>query len=359
MAQNSITIDNFELSETSSVFIVAELSANHAGDKQVAIDTIHAAKLAGADGIKLQTYTPDTLTIDCDKDDFKISQGTLWDGRTLYDLYAEAYTPWEWHEDLFNEARKAGLVCFSSPFDHSAVDFLEELNAPAYKIASFEIRDIPLIEYAASKRKPIILSTGIATEEDIELAVETCKSVGNNQIMVLKCTSSYPAPIELANIRTMQDYGQKFGVLYGLSDHTIGNTVPVTATAMGSKMIEKHFILDRKLGGPDADFSLDPTQFKEMVDAVRITEKAMGSVDYSISERINKNRIFARSLYVVEGLKEGDAFTEQNVKSIRPGYGMHPKYLKEILGKKARMSIERGERLIPEMIEDFVEKGYK
>ncbi|MDG1571476.1 pseudaminic acid synthase [Robiginitalea sp. M366] len=326
-------------------FIIAELSANHNGKLEVAIETIRAAKRAGADAIKLQTYTPDTLTINCSKDYFKIDGGTLWDGKTLYELYGEAFTPWEWHKELFKIAAEEGLICFSSPFDKTAVDFLEDLNVPAYKIASFEIQDIPLIKYAASKMKPIIISTGIATLDDIELAINTCREVGNNDISILKCTSSYPAPLELANLNTITDMRSRFGVVIGFSDHTYGWVAPVTATTLGAKIIEKHFILDKSIGGPDADFSLDEQEFGEMVTAVRNTEKLLGKVDYTLSEKVKKNRKFARSLFVVKDVISGDILTEENVRSIRPGYGLHPKYYKEILGRRFTKDVERGEPL--------------
>lgn len=337
-----INIGGFEISDNSKTFIIAELSANHNQNKQIALDTIKAAKAAGADAIKLQTYTPDTLTIDSDKEYFKIGHGTLWDGKTLYSLYKEAYTPWEWHKELFAAARGEGLICFSSPFDKTAVDLLEELNAPAHKIASFEIQDIPLIEYAASKGKPMIISTGIATEDDVQLAVDTCRSAGNEQIILLKCTSSYPAPIELANLKTMVDLKNRFNVMVGLSDHTMGNTVPVVATALGGKVIEKHFILDKSIGGPDAEFSLDSKEFASLVADVRNAELALGNVSYEVPEKVQKNRKFARSLFVVEDIKAGEVITEKNVRSIRPGYGLHPKYYKEIIGKQVTKNIERG-----------------
>ncbi len=337
-----ITIDNFEISDSGKTFIIAELSANHNQDKQIAIDTIIAAKKAGADAIKFQTYTPDTLTIDCDNEYFKIGHGTLWDGKTLYSLYQEAYTPWEWHQELFDVAKANDLVCFSSPFDKTAVDFLENLNVPAYKIASFEIQDIPLIKYAASKGKPIIISTGIATLEDIELAVATCKSVGNNDIILLKCTSSYPAPLDLANLKTMVDLKARFNVSVGLSDHTMGNIAPIVATALGAKVIEKHFILDKSIGGPDAEFSLNPAEFAQMVQEVRMAESALGIITYELSEKVEKNRKFARSLFVVKDIEIGEKLTSNNIQSIRPGYGLHPKYYEEILGKKVTTKIERG-----------------
>lgn len=333
-------------------FIIAELSANHNGDINIAKDTIKAAKKAGADAIKLQTYTPDTITIKSDKKYFQITQGTLWDGKTLYELYGEAYTPWEWHKELFEVAKDEGLICFSSPFDKTAVDFLEELDTPAYKIASFEIQDIPLIEYAASKGKPIIISTGIATEDDIQMAVDTCRKVGNNDIILLKCTSSYPAPLELANLRTMPDMKERFKVQVGFSDHTYGFLAPVVATTLGARVIEKHFILDKSMGGPDADFSLDFEEFKDMVDKVRDTEKLLGKVSYEISEKVQKNRKFARSLFVVESVKAGETVTEKNVRSIRPGYGMHPKHYHEILNKTFTMDIDRGTPLEANMLTD-------
>jgi len=323
------------------VFIIAELSANHNGSLETAIETIKAAKRSGADAIKLQTYTADSMTIDCNQDDFVI-KGTVWEGKSLYKLYEEAYTPWEWHEELFHVAKEEGLVCFSSPFDKKAVDFLEELNSPVYKVASFEITDIPLIEYVASKRKPIIFSTGIATIEDIELALDACNRMGNHDIALLKCTSSYPAPIEEANMVMVKDFSERYNVIAGLSDHTIGHTVPIVATCFGAKIIEKHFILDRAIGGPDASFSLDEKEFTQMVKAVREAESAIGNVDYSLTEKQKKGRDFSRSLYVVEDIKKGDVITDSNVRSIRPGFGMHPKYLKDILGKKVNRDLKKG-----------------
>ena len=336
-----MNISHKTITDTSEVFIIAELSANHNGSLQTAIDTIRAAKRAGADAIKLQTYTADTLTIDCDKDDF-IIKGTIWEGRRLYELYQEALTPWEWHESLFQVAAKEGLVCFSSPFDKTAVDFLETLNTPAYKIASFEITDIHLIEYVASKGKPVIISTGIASIEDIELALDACLRMENYSIALLKCTSSYPAPIEEANIVMIKDLAERYNVITGLSDHTIGSTVPIVATCLGAKIIEKHFILDRSIGGPDASFSMDEKEFTEMVKAVREAEKAIGLIDYNLTEKQKKGRDFSRSLYVVETIKSGELITEQNVRSIRPGYGLPPKYYKEILGKKAKIDLLKG-----------------
>lgn len=343
-------IDKLEISQNSKVFIIAELSANHNGNLETALETIRAAKRAGADCIKLQTYTADTITIDSKKDDFLI-KGTIWEGKNLHDLYQEAYTPWEWHEALFEEAKKQNLICFSSPFDKTAVDFLERLNVPAYKIASFEITDIPLIEYVASKGKPIILSTGIAEIEDIELAIDACKRMGNLDIALLKCTSSYPAPIEEANMVMVKDMAERFGVITGLSDHTMGSTVPIVATCFGAKIIEKHFILDREIGGPDASFSMNEEEFTAMVKAIREAEKAIGVVDYTLTEKQAKGKDFSRSLYVVQDIKAGEIITKENVRSIRPGFGLHPKYYNEVLGKKAIVDIEKGSRFVFQLIE--------
>jgi pseudaminic acid synthase len=344
-------IGSFEINKQSGVFIIAELSANHNGSLEVAIETIKAAKRAGADAIKLQTYTADTLTIDCDKDDFVLRSNSIWDGRTFYNLYQEAYTPWDWHKILFKVANEEGLVCFSSPFDKSAVDFLENLNTPAYKIASFEITDIPLIEYIASKGKPVIISTGIAQLEDIELALDACRRMGNNDIALLKCTSSYPAPINEANMCMVKDLAERFDVISGLSDHTLGTTVPVVATCFGAKIIEKHFILDRSIGGPDASFSMNEEEFTAMVKAVREAESAIGNIDYTLTEKQLKGKDFSRSLYVVEDINPGDLISEKNVKSIRPGFGLHPKFLSNILGKYAKVKAEKGTRFSLDIIE--------
>jgi pseudaminic acid synthase len=332
-------------------FIIAELSANHNGSLDTAIETIRAAKRTGADCIKLQTFTADTITLESKKSDFKINQGTLWDGQYLHDLYKVGYTPWEWHEELMKVAKEEGLICFSSPFDKTAVDFLETLNVPAYKIASFEITDIPLIEYVASKGKPIIISTGIAEQADIELALDACKRMGNNQIALLKCTSSYPAPIEEANMCMVKDLAERYNVISGLSDHTMGATVPVVATCFGAKIIEKHFILDRSIGGSDAAFSMNEGEFTAMVKAVREAESAIGIVDYSLTDKQAKGKDFSRSLYVVEDIKAGEVITEKNVKSIRPGFGLHPKHYNDILGKIAKDNLEKGTRFSFDLIE--------
>ena len=338
-------IKNFNITPSGSVFIIAELSANHNGNLSIAIETIKAAKRAGADAIKLQTYTADTMTIEVENPDFKLNQGTVWDGKYLYDLYKEAYTPWEWHKKLFEIAEEEGLICFSSPFDSTSVDLLEELRAPAYKIASFEITDIPLIELVASKGIPVIISTGIAGQEDIELALEACKRMGNTNIALLKCTSSYPAPIEEANMIMIKDLAERYNVVSGLSDHTIGTTVPIVATCYGARIIEKHFILNKSVGGADASFSMDEQEFSEMVRAVREAERAIGKIDYSLTEKQKKGRNFSRSLYAVKDIKEGENISEDNVKSIRPGFGLHPKFLKEVLGQKAKTVITKGTRM--------------
>ncbi len=324
------------------VFIIAELSANHNHSIETAKKTITAIKECGADAVKIQTYTADTITINCSNEYFTLKQGTIWDGRTFYDLYKEAYTPWEWHEELRDHAEALGLVFFSTPFDNTAVDFLESKRVPIYKIASFEITDIPLIEYTASKGKPMIISTGIATENDIKAAVKTCRKVGNNDITLLQCTSSYPAPIEEAHLRTMADMKKRFSVKIGLSDHTLGSDVAIAAVALGAEVIEKHFIINRDIGGPDAAFSIEPTEFKAMVNSIRNVEKALGHVTYELSEKAIKNREFSRSLFVTAPIKKGEIFTKDNIRSIRPGYGISPKFYKEILGKKAKKDLERG-----------------
>lgn len=327
----------------SKTFIIAELSANHNGSKQTALDSIKAAKKAGADAIKIQTYTADTLTLNCDAPDFRLGKG-LWEGETLYTLYQKAYTPWEWHEDIFRVAKEEGLVSFSTPFDKTAVDLLEGLGNPIYKIASFEITDIPLIKYIAQKRKPVILSTGIAMIEDIELALETLRSEGCDDITLLKCTSAYPAPIEDANLLTIPDMKTRFGVKVGLSDHTEGSVAPMAAVALGAEVVEKHFIIDRSIGGPDSAFSMEADEFKQMVENIRQVEKSLGKVKYPVDQTKIKGREYCRSLYVAKDMKEGDTITVQNIRSVRPGYGLHPKYLPEIVGKKVNRDLEKGVR---------------
>lgn len=343
-------IDSFNTDD--KVLIIAELSANHGHNLKTAVETIKAAKRVGADAIKLQTYTADTMTIDSDKKYFKdVLKGTIWEGRSLYELYKEAYTPWEWHKELFHVAKEEGLICFSTPFDRTAVDFLEQFNPPAYKIASFEITDIPLIQYTASKRKPIIISTGIADLADIQLAVETCRKAGNNEICLLKCTSSYPAPLKEANLATIPNLKETFNVVPGLSDHTLGFIAPVVAVALGAKVIEKHFILDKSIGGPDATFSLDENEFRILVEAIRDAEKSIGKVSYEMTEKVVANQRFARSLFVVRDVKKGKVITEEDIKSLRPKIGMHPKYLKEIIGKVFKGDYDRGTALKEDMFE--------
>ena len=337
--------DDLTFLEKSSVFIIAELSANHNGSLSTAIDTIRAAKLAGADAIKLQTYTADTLTLDVNNEDFIIKSETIWDGQKYYDLYEKAHTPWKWHKVLFEAAKKQGLVCFSSPFDPTAVDFLETLGNPIYKVASFEITDIPLIEYIASKGKPMIISTGIADLEDIKLALNACKKMSNEDVALLKCTSSYPAPMEEANLIMIKDLADRFGVISGLSDHTLGTTAPVVAVTLGAKIIEKHFILDRSVGGPDSSFSINESEFTAMVKAIRETEKAIGKIDYTLTDKQLKGRDFSRSLYITKDVKKGDLVLNENIRSIRPGFGLHPKFLSEVLGKKFKKNLIKGTRM--------------
>lgn len=337
-------IGNFDL-QKDGTYIIAELSANHNGSLQTALDTIKAAKEIGANAIKLQTYTADTLTLNCKNDDFMVKGGTLWDGKSLYELYEWATTPWEWHKELFEYARSIGIDIFSTPFDKSAVDFLEQFNPSAYKIASFEITDYELVRYVASKQKPIIISTGIATIDEILDVVNICKKEGNENIVLLKCTSQYPAPLEEANLKTISNMKETFGVEVGFSDHTLGVTAPIVAVTLGAKVIEKHFILDKSIGGADCEFSLDKKEFKLLVDVIRDTEKLLGVVDYSLDEKKQKQRRFSRSLYVSKDIKKGEIFSLENIKSVRPGYGLHPKYLNEILGKTSLKDYKFGDRV--------------
>ena len=331
--------------EEEKTYIIAELSANHNGSIKNAIESIKAAKRIGANAIKFQTYTPDTMTLNCNSKDFLLSQGTIWDGEYLYDLYKKAFTPWEWHEELFQIAKDEGIDCFSTPFDKTAVDFLESLDNPIYKVASFEITDIPLIEYIASKGKPMIISTGIAGLEDIKLALNVCKKMGNENVALLKCTSSYPAPMGEANLIMIKDLADRFGVISGLSDHTLGITAPVIAVTQGAKIIEKHFILDRSIGGPDASFSLNVEEFEQMVKAVREAEVALGEVNYKLTEKQLQGRNFSRSLYIAKDVKKGELVTSENIRSVRPGFGMHPKHTPVLLGKKFNQNISKGTRM--------------
>ncbi len=322
-------------------YLVAEMSANHGREYEKAVRIIEAAAEAGADAIKLQTYTPDTLTIDCDREYFRI-KGTMWEGRNLYDLYREAHTPWDWQPKLKEVAQGLGMDLFSTPFDASAVDFLEAMDVPCYKVASFEIVDIPLLKKVAGAGKPVIMSTGMATLAEIEEAVDTLREAGCEQLALLKCTSAYPAPVEEMNLRTIPHLAEAFHVPVGLSDHTPGIEVPITAVSFGACIIEKHFTLDRSLTGPDSAFSLEPGEFKAMVNAVRTAEKALGEVRYGVSQREEESKVFRRSLFIVKDVVAGEVFTEDNVRSIRPGYGLHPRHLEDVLGRHATIDVEAG-----------------
>jgi N-acetylneuraminate synthase/pseudaminic acid synthase len=341
-----ITINGKEVNENSPCYLIAEMSANHSGDFTKAIELIHAAKACGADAIKLQTYRADTITLDCDNDDFKLPSDNAWEAHsTLYKLYEKAYTPWEWHQALFEEAKKIDLDIFSAPFDISAVDFLETLNCPIYKIASPEITDIALIKRVAQTKKPVILSTGLAAQEDIELAIETLRTNGCQQFSFLKCTTAYPAPAEDINLNTMVDMSKKYNCIVGLSDHSLGNSVPIAAVALGARIIEKHFVLDKNDPSVDAFFSLDPNEFANMVKDIRFIEKALGKVDYSISPASKKNMLARRSLYVCQDIAKGESISLDNIKSVRPSYGLHPKHLDEVLGMTAKEPLKKGDRL--------------
>jgi len=332
------------------VYIVAELSGNHHQDFERAVRLVRAAKESGADAVKLQTYTPDTITIASDRECFRIDGGTLWDGRTLYDLYAEAHTPWDWQPKLKKVAEELGLDLFSSPFDGTAVDFLQTMNMPAYKLASCELVDLPLIEKIAGTGKPLIMSTGMATIKEIQEALTTARNAGAKQVAFLKCTSAYPAPVDEMNLLTIPELMRRFGVPVGLSDHTRGIAISVAAVALGACIIEKHLTLSRSLGGPDAEFSLEPNEFKQMVEAVRLAEKALGSVQFGSTPHEHSSRRFRRSLFVVQDVKRGDVFSQNNVRSIRPSRGLHTRYLPQILGKKAARAIARGTPLSWELI---------
>ena len=337
-----ITINGKKIGKGCPVYIVAEMSANHNQDFQEAVKILHAAKEAGADAVKLQTYTPDTITINCKSEYFQAGKGTLWEGRTLYDLYGEAYTPWEWQPKLKEIADRIGIDLFSTPFDFSAVDFLEDMDVPAYKIASFEIVDIPMIKKIAKTGKPIIMSTGMASLAEIEEAVFTIRKEGNVQTALLKCTSTYPASAEDMNLVTIPHMAKAFDSVVGLSDHTLDIAVPVAAVTLGASIIEKHFTLSRDIPGPDSAFSLEPDEWKAMVTAVRTTEKALGMVHYGINKAEEVSRLYRKSLFAIQDIKAGSTFTSENVSSIRPGYGLHPRYLYEIIGKQAKKNITRG-----------------
>ncbi len=348
---HEIKIGNRVLNKDSQTYIIAEMSGNHNMDYNRAVKIVEAAKEAGADAIKLQTYTADTITLNSDAPCFQITQGTLWDGTTLHKLYEEAYTPWEWQPKLKELANSLGMDCFSSPFDFTSVDFLEKMDVPAYKIASFEITDIPLIKKVASTGKPVIISTGIATVEDIELALKTCKEAGNENVILLKCSSAYPAPYESINLNTMVDMADKFGCIMGLSDHTMGSAVSIAAVAMGAKVIEKHLTLARADGGVDAAFSMEPAEFKEMVEGIRNVEKAKGIVSYDLTDKQKSQRTFSRSLFIAADIKAGDILTPENLRSVRPANGLHTKYYEELLGRKVVRDCKYGEPMSWDMVE--------
>lgn len=347
---HSFKIGNRMVGENAPTFIVAELSGNHNQDYNRALELVHAAKEAGADAIKLQTYTADTITIDCDDPIFQINEGTIWDGRTLYDLYQEAYTPWDWQPRIMEEANKLGMECFSSPFDFTSVDFLEEMNVPAYKIASYEINDIPLIRKVAKLHKPIIFATGIAYPEDIRLALDICKEEGNEDIFLLKCVSSYPTPYEEVHLNIIPTLAKTYGCLTGLSDHTMGTAVAVGSIALGAKMVEKHLTLRRSDGGPDSAFSMEPEEFAKMVQDIRIVEKALGSSEYMLTPTQELEHGGSRSLFVVKDIAAGEILTPDNIRSIRPGDGLHTKHYDEILGKQAAFDLKKGTPLKWELL---------
>lgn len=331
----------FDINKLKKTYIIAEMSANHAGSIERAKEIIHAAKEAGADCIKIQTYTPDTMTIDCDNEYFHIDGGT-WDGENLYDLYKKAYTPWEWQAELKVEAEKTGIDFLSTPFDKTAVDFLEEMGVEFYKIASFELVDIPLLEYVASKGKPIIMSTGMSTLAEIDEAVSAIRKTGNNQLALLRCASAYPAVTDEMNLATMKNMAEVFNVPVGLSDHSMGSVGAVTAVVLGAKIIEKHFCLSRDIENPDSSFSMEPSEFKQMVRDIRQAELAIGHISYGITEQEKSNVVFKRSIFAVKDIKKGDRISEENVRVIRPGYGLAPKYYSDIIGQIAIKDIKRG-----------------
>ena len=339
------------ISKEEGVYVIAEMSGNHSMDFERAKEIIYAAKDCGADAIKLQTYTADTITLDCDDPCFHIKQGTLWDGRTLHELYEEAFTPWEWQPKLQKIANDIGLDFFSSPFDFTSVDFLEKMDVPAYKIASFEITDIPLIKKVARLGKPVIISTGIATLADIELALNTCRNEGNDNIILLKCCSAYPTPYEDINLKTMVNLRDTFDCVVGLSDHTMGDAVAVASVAMGAKVIEKHLTLSRADGGVDSAFSMEPEEFKQMVEHIRIVEKAMGSVTYELSPKQQAEREHSRSLFIAEDMTAGDILDESNMRSVRPANGLHTKYYDKLLGKRVNKDLKMGTPLNWDMID--------
>ena len=344
-------INNTQISDSSKTYIIAELSANHEQNYDLAVETIKAMKEAGADAVKLQTYTPDSLTLNSDKAWFQTRKDSLWAGQKMYDLYKKGETPWNWHKKLQKLTLDLGMDFFSSPFDLEGVDLLESINVPAYKIASLEITDIPLIKKCAKTGKPIIISTGAATTKDIDLALETCYNTGNKQVALLKCTSAYPTPFNEVNLKQIHSLKEKYGIIIGLSDHTLGIEVPIASVVMGAKIIEKHFILSRDSNGLDKDFSLEPHEFKQMVDAIRNIEQAMGNGSFNLTAKIETATKFRRSIFVSSNIKKGEVFTKNNIKSVRPGLGLHPKHYYEILGKKANQDIEKGLPLSWDLIE--------
>ena len=346
----TINIGNRKINENEPVFIVAELSGNHNGDFNRAIEIIHAAKESGADAVKLQTYTPDTMTLDCDNEHFKLNRGTIWDGVTLHTLYQTAYTPWDWQPKLMEEAEKLGLICFSSPFDFTAVDFMADLNMPAYKIASYEVNDIPLIRKAAAQNKPVIIATGIAYPEDIDLALKTCREENNENIMLLKCVSAYPTNLEDVNLKTIPTLAAEYDCLVGLSDHTLGGITALGAVSLGAVMIEKHLTLKRADGGPDATFSMEPAEFATMVQEIRDLEKALGHPQYTLTPKQIKEREGARSLFASRDIKAGTPLTPENIRSIRPATGLPPQYYDEVLTKTAKCHIPYGTPLTKDML---------
>lgn len=347
----SFRIGSKTISRNSPVFIVAEISANHNQDYNRALEIIHAAREAGADAVKLQTYTPDSITLDCDDECFQINEGTIWDGTTLYKLYSEAFTPWEWQPRLKEEAKKLGLECFSSPFDLTSVDFLEEMDVPAYKIASYEINDIPLIRKIARLHKPMIFATGIAYPEDIRRALDVCVQEGCEDVILLKCTSSYPTPYEAVNLNVIPTLAKTYDCLTGISDHTMGTIVSAGAIPLGAKMVEKHLTLRRADGGPDGAFSMEPEEFRQMVQQIRILEKALGSSEYVLTDTQKLEHEGSRSLFVVKDIEKGDLLSPENIRSIRPGNGLHTMYYEEVLGKRAKDFLKKGTPLAWELIE--------
>lgn len=346
-----IKIGNHSISKESRTYVIAEMSGNHNMDYERAKEILYAAKESGADAIKVQTYTADTITLDCDDPCFQITQGTLWDGTTLHKLYEKAYTPWEWQPKLQKIADEIGLDFFSSPFDFSSVDFLEKMNVPAYKIASFEITDIPLIRKVSKLGKPVIISTGIATLSDIELAVNTCREAGNNDIILLKCCSAYPTPYEDINLRTMVNLSDTFNCTVGLSDHTMGDTVAIASVALGAKVVEKHLTLRRADGGVDSAFSMEPVEFKRMVESIRIVEKSLGTVTYELTAKQKAEREHARSLFIARDMKAGEVLDENNMKSVRPANGLHTKYYDDLLGKRVKRDVSLGTPLSWDIID--------